>query len=251
MAAADSMAYGAPINWSLRECRDAQQQATDLAGTIAERLRQAVRQRGQALLAVSGGKSPLALFAALREQELPWEQVTVLLADERCVPLDHADSNSALVLDHLLQGRAAAASWQPFFGQLPSADSADLSDAELDALAGAANDRLAALPWPLDVLVLGMGEDGHTASLFPASPGLEDALHSSARVAWVRPVAAAHARLTLTLPTLLEAGAVFLPLAGPAKLAVFARASESPQTELPISLVLHGARHPVQVWLTP
>jgi len=251
MAAADSMADGAPINWSLRECRDAQQQAADLAGTIAERLRQAVRQRGQALLAVSGGKSPLALFAALREQDLPWEQVTLLLADERCVPPDHADSNGALVREQLLQGRAAAASWQPFFGQLPDGDSADWSEAELDALAANANQRLAALPWPLDVLVLGMGEDGHTASLFPDSPGLENALQSSARVAWVRPATAPHARLTLTLPTLLEAGAIFLPLAGERKRQVFEQASLQPSAAQPVSLVLHQAVRPVQVWLAP
>ncbi len=247
MTAPGHASTAAQPNWITREYHA----AAELAQAIADALRAAISARGQALLAVSGGKSPLALFAALREQELPWGQVTVLLADERCVPIDHADSNSALVREHLLKGRASAASWQPFFELLPSGDSADWSDAELDALAGAANMPLAALPWPLDVLVLGMGEDGHTASLFPASPGLETALHSSVRVAWVRPVAAAHARLTLTLPTLLEAGSVFLPLAGAAKLAVFARASESPQTELPISLVLHGARHQVQVWLAP
>ena len=247
MTAAEQARPALQPGWVTREY----QAAAELAQAIADALRAAIDERGQALLAVSGGKSPLALFAALREQELAWERVTVLLADERCVPSDHADSNSALVRDHLLQGRAAAASWQPFFGPLPGGDSAGWSEAELAALADGANAALAALPWPLDVLVLGMGEDGHTASLFPASPGLETALHSSARVAWVRPVAAAHARLTLTLPTLLEAGAVFLPLAGAAKLAVFSRASQGPQAELPISLVLHGARHPVQVWLAP
>lgn len=247
MAATEHASTATQSNWITRDYHA----AAELAQAIADALRAAIGARGQALLAVSGGRSPLALFAALREQELPWERVTVLLADERCVPIDHADSNSALVREQLLQGRAAAASWQPFFGQLPGGDSADWSEAELAALADGANAALAALPWPLDVLVLGMGEDGHTASLFPASPGLEAALHSSARVAWVRPLAAAHARLTLTLPTLLEAGSVFLPLAGAAKLAVFARASQGPQPELPISLVLHGARHPVQVWLTP
>lgn len=251
MAAADSMATGAQANWSLRECTDAQQQAIDLAGAIAERLRQAVRQRGQALLAVSGGKSPLALFAALREQDLDWERVTVLLADERCVPQDHPDSNGALVRGQLLQGKAAGARWQPFFEQLPAGDSAGWSDDALDALAAAANGHLNALPWPLDALVLGMGEDAHTASLFPAAPGLALALASAGPLAWVRPATAPHARLTLTLPTLLAAGAIFLPLAGARKRAVFEQACAQASAAAPISLVLHRAPRPVQVWLAP
>jgi 6-phosphogluconolactonase len=250
MTAADST-HPVEQHWMLRECRDAQRQAALLAGEIADRLREALRQRGQALLAVSGGKSPLPLFAALREQQLDWQHVTVLLADERCVPGDHPDSNSALVRGHLLQGKAACARWQPFFDQLPAGDSTAWPDAKLDALAAAANERLAALSWPLDVLVLGMGEDGHTASLFPAAPGLEQALESENPLAWVRPATAPHARLTLTLPTLLAAGTIFLPLAGERKQQVFEQACLQPSAALPVSLVLYHAPLPVQVWLAP
>jgi len=232
----------------LRECAGAGALANELAGTIADALRRAIAGRGQAMLAVSGGKSPLVLFAALREQHLAWDQVTVLLADERCVHLEHADSNAALVRTHLLQGRAAAARWAPFFNELP--DHA-LSDAELDGLARAANLRLQALPWPIDVLVLGMGEDGHTASLFPAAPGLDTALNAREPVAWVRPRTAAHARLTLTLPTLLDAGTIFLPLSGASKRAVFEQPCRGASADAPISLVLHRAPRPVQVWLAP
>ncbi|MEY5100952.1 MAG: hypothetical protein RJA36_3671 [Pseudomonadota bacterium] len=236
---------------SRREFADAATLASELAVAIAAALRRALAARGQAVLAVSGGKSPLALFAALREQDLAWDQVTVLLADERCVPLEHADSNSALVRAHLLQGRAAAARWAPFFGQLPAGDSTGWPDAGLDALAAAANARLATLPWPIDVLVLGMGEDAHTASLFPAAPGLDAALQSSESVAWVRPATAPHARLTLTLPTLLDAGTIFLPLTGARKRAVFEQACRGASADAPISLVLHRAARPVQVWLAP
>lgn len=238
-------------NWSLHECDDAQQQAKGLAAEIATRLRQALQARGQALLAVSGGKSPLQLFAALREQDLDWERVTVLLADERCVPQHHPDSNTALVRGQLLQGKAGCARWQPFFEQLPAGDSASWPDAELDALAAGANERLAPLPWPLDVLVLGMGEDAHTASLFPGAPGLDLALASPKPAAWVRPATAPHARLTLTLPTLLAAGTVCLPLAGARKRQVFERACRQARVEEPVSLVLHQSLNPVQVWLAP
>jgi 6-phosphogluconolactonase len=250
MTAADRTDPGQQ-RWRLHTCCDARQQATLLAGEIGARLRQALQQRGRALLAVSGGKSPLPLFAALREQELDWEHVTVLLADERCVPGAHPDSNAALVRDHLLQGRALSAHWQPFFEQLPAGNSAGWPDASLTALADAANERLAALAWPLDVLVLGMGEDGHTASLFPAAPGLPQALASASPLAWVRPATAPHARLTLTLPTLLAAGTIFLPLAGERKRQVFELACRQPSSALPVSLVLHQAPRPVQVWLAP
>ncbi|PRD69892.1 6-phosphogluconolactonase [Malikia spinosa] len=237
--------------WLLRPCQDTAQQARELALELADRLRAAIDARGQALLAVSGGKSPLALFAELRRQELAWDRVTVLLADERCVPDGHPDSNGTLVREQLLQECAAAARWQPFFTTLPSQPSSDWSEAELDCLADSANQQLAALPWPLDLLVLGMGEDAHTASLFPAAPGLARALESEQRVAWVRPATAPHARLTLTLPTLLAARAIYLPLSGERKRAVFDQACRAASAEAPISLVLHRALQPVQVWLAP
>jgi 6-phosphogluconolactonase len=94
-----------------------------------------------------------------------------------------------------------------------------------------------------------MGEDGHTASLFAGAPGLAVALQGQGPVAWTRPVIAPHARLTLTLPTLLAARCLVLPLVGAAKRAVFDRACVEPNPELPISLVLHHSARPVQVWL--
>ena len=226
-------------------CNSAAELAWQLADTIAQSLHLAINLRGHAVLAVSGGKSPIALFAALRVLPLEWKRVTVLLVDERCVPHDHADSNTALVRTHLLQGPAAAASFVPFFDTLP----ATLDDAALEALADQANTRLAAQPWPLDVAVLGMGEDGHTASLFPGAAGLAKALHGSGPVAWTRPLNAPHARLTLTLPALLATRELVLPLLGPAKLRVYQQARLSEDDELPISLVLHQHQTPVRVWL--
>ena len=230
-------------------CRNGTELAQSLATHIATRLRDAVAQRGQALLAVSGGKSPVPLFEQLRQQALPWAQVTLLLVDERCVPPEHPDSNSALVRQHLLQDHAAQARWLPFFDVLP-ADASD-TDHKLTALATATQQRLQHLPWPLDVAVLGMGEDGHTASLFPHAPGVAHALHSTHTVAWTRPATAPHARLTLTLPTLLAARCLVLPLIGAAKHAVFERACAAPSADLPISLLLHQAPSPVHVWQAP
>ena len=235
------------MNVALHPCPDATTLAQTLAADIAQRLRAAVTERGQALLAVSGGISPVPLFQQLSQQALPWAQVTVLLVDERCVPPDHADSNSALVRQHLLQGPAAAARWLPFFDALPHFD----TDTDLPSLTASANQRLQALPWPLDVAVLGMGEDGHTASLFPRAPGLEVALSSTDPVAWTRPATAPHARLTLTLPTLLTARCLVLTLSGQAKQAVFERACLGPTADLPISMLLQQAASPVHVWTVP
>jgi 6-phosphogluconolactonase len=216
-----------------------------MAQQIANELRTAIAAHGQATLALSGGKSPIALFEQLRDQALDWSRVTVLLVDERCVPHDHTDSNTALVRQHLLQGGAAAASLATLFDTLP----ADLNDAALFALVASANQRLSVIPFPLDVVVLGMGEDGHTASLFPNAPGLAHALTSAGPIAWVRPNTAPHARLTLTLPVLLAARHLHLPIAGDAKRRVYQEAAQAANPALPISLLLNHPACTVQVWI--
>jgi 6-phosphogluconolactonase len=217
-----------------------------LALSIADELRAAIAARGQATLAVSGGKSPIVLFEQLRTQPLDWSKVIVTLVDERCVAHGHADSNTALVRQHLIQDAAAAAIFVTLFDAVP----ADLNDAALQDLVTSANQRLSALAFPLDVIVLGMGEDGHTASLFPAAPGLDDALASPGPIAWVRPATAPHARLTLTLPVLLMARHVHLPLSGESKLKVYQQASQAANLALPISLLLNNPACDVQVWLS-
>jgi len=226
-------------------CDSGAELAWQLADTIAQSLHLAIDLRGHAVLAVSGGKSPIALFEALRVLPLEWQRVTVLLVDERCVPHDHADSNTALVRRHLLQDAAAIATFVQFFDTLP----ATLDDAALKTLADAANRRLATQPWPMDMAVLGMGDDGHTASLFPGAPGLRQALHSSGPVAWVRPSAAPHARLTLTLPALLATREIALAISGASKLAVFQQARLGADESLPVSLILNQHQTPVSVWL--
>jgi 6-phosphogluconolactonase len=227
--------------------------ATEHAGTtpaalathIASVLRKAIAERGQASLAVSGGKSPIALFEALRSQPLDWSKVTLILVDERVVPHDHTDSNTALVRRHLMQDAAAAARFVPFFDEPPPA----LSAVVLDALALQANQRLADLTWPLDGVVLGMGDDAHTASLFPGASGYARALESTAKLAWVVPTTAPHARLSLTLPSLLSAGELMLSIAGENKVATYRRAAEKADPALPISLLLNQSQAPVSVWM--
>lgn len=237
---------------------DAHQLAQALAHDIAQRLTTAVAARGVALLAVSGGKSPVALFEALAAHPLLatlWPHITVLLVDERCVPLAHPDSNARLVHAHLLQAAAAAAHWVPLVDGdwVPLAHVHTTPDVE--RLQQEAEARLAGLPWPLDVVVLGMGLDAHTASLFPGAPGLDVALTTPARCAWVLPDAernqAHHPRITLSLSSLLAARHLCLPLSGAAKHRVYAQALAGATTDRPISLLLCQTYNPVAVWLSP
>jgi 6-phosphogluconolactonase len=224
----------------------ADQAAQALAADVAARLRQAIDARGLAVLHVSGGQSPVALFEALREQALPWEKVKVSLADERVVPPEHADSNARLVRTHLLQGPAARARLLPLVPALPQA----LALSDLAEQAGWA----LGVQGPADVLVLGMGADGHTASIFPGMPNLAQALDPQGRSVCLPvareglPPAAPHARITQTLAHLLTARHIVLPVRGSDKLQTLRRACQG--RELPISHVLHQSLAPVAVWIS-
>lgn len=220
------------------------QQAHALADAVAAQLQQALRARAVATLAVSGGRSPVAFLQALAQQPLPWERVLITLVDERCLPDGHTERNATLVTQHLLHAGAQRATWIDWLAGLP--DPQTVPD---DALLQWAAERGATLPWPLDVVVLGMGEDGHTASWFADSPGLDVALHGLARLAVTHPRHAPYRRLTLTRRAITEARHRHLALAGARKGSVYARARLAPTASLPVSLLLHDPRSPIDVWL--
>ena len=140
--------------------------AAALADEVIAALRHGLAARGAASLAVAGGRTPVPLFRALRDAQLDWARVAVTLTDERWVPEEDAASNARLLRAELLQGRAGAARFFPLY--------------DSSATAGEAVDSvwqsLQEMPWPLDAVVLGMGEDGHFASLFPDNPQLGRAL---------------------------------------------------------------------------
>jgi 6-phosphogluconolactonase len=220
-----------------------------LAQDVAERLRQAIAQRGQAHLCVSGGRSPAALMTALSRQTLDWSRVQISLADERCVPADHPDSNAALVRQHLLQGVAAMARFVPMVTQaadpLPS----------VQELAEQADQVLRSIG-PADVLILGMGTDGHTASIFPGMAQRAQALDPTGSRACLPvqaecvPTALPYARITQTLAQLLKARHIVLPISGADKIDVLRRACATAELIYPISHVLHQTQAPVAVWMS-
>ena len=215
-----------------------------LAGCIADCLDGALNLRDAATLAVSGGSTPKPLFAALSRCELDWSRVVVTQVDERWVPEDHPDSNATLIREHLLQNCAAEAQ---FLSMKVAAD--DAFDAE-----AACAERLAPFAEAIDVTVLGMGEDGHTASFFPAAEQLDAALDagSEALCLALRPPAAPHNRMTLSLAALLRSRQLYLHITGEKKFAVLQEALEGDDAmALPIRSVFNRVDNPLEIFYAP
>jgi 6-phosphogluconolactonase len=223
---------------------DAEALANRLADDIAAGLSRAIVERGLASLVVSGGNSPVKLFQALRTRPLDWSRVCVALADERWVDPTDAGSNERLVRDNLLRDAAAAAR---FTGLKNAAPSPDLG-------AASAWETFARVPRPFDVTVLGMGDDGHTASLFPRSPNLSLALNPRAAPGCIgmRAPTEPHARLSLNLSALLGSRLIYILILGEAKRHTFATASGPGAVEdMPVRAVLRQDRTPVEVVWAP
>ncbi|MCA4962507.1 6-phosphogluconolactonase [Pseudomonas sp. Y24-6] len=189
--------------------------ADALALNVAKQLSDAIDARGTATLVVSGGRSPVAFFQNLARQKLDWSKVVVTLADERWVPVEHADSNAGLLKRYLLQGPAAKAQFLSLYS----------ATANLELAAEQADRLLAELP-PIDVLILGMGDDGHTASLFPNSPNLAEALAADGtrRCYPMLAPTVPHQRLTMSRALLASAETTVLSICGQSKLTTLSAA---------------------------
>ena len=227
---------------TLRECADVPTLTAALAQHVARRLKEDLRQQDRATLVVSGGKSPVALFQALSVQSLPWDRVAITLADERWVAPDQTDSNEALVRSHLLQARAAPASLVPLY----------TGDATPEAGVPSVVKALEELSRPFSEVILGMGEDGHVASLFPGAAELEEGLRTESLALAVRPGHAPHPRMSLSLNALLQSRDIVLMISGQSKRRVFEQAlAEGPIEELPARAILRQTAVPVSVFWAP
>lgn len=218
--------------------------ARELAASIAEDLAAAIRERGGASLVVSGGSTPKPLFRALRTQELDWAKVTVTLADERWVPPEDTASNEGMLRRELLRDRAADARFISLV----------TGDATPEAGSTVVEERLREMSRPFDVVVLGMGGDGHTASLFPDAPELPAGLDPTTErlCLAVRPPSASEARISLTLPALLDARRIVLHITDEEKRAVYERAlGDGPVEALPIRAILRGGPERLEVYWAP
>jgi 6-phosphogluconolactonase len=215
-----------------------------LADKVIATLTAAIAGRGTASLVVSGGKTPTKLFQILRTRALDWSRVYVALVDERWVETSSPDSNEHLVRSELLRDRAAAAHFTGLKNQAPTPASGT----------AAAWETFAQVPRPFDLVVLGMGDDGHTASLFPNSPNLASALNAAAApgcVAMQAPVTP-HPRISLNLSALLDSRQIVILLNGAAKWGTYSTAiAPGPIPDMPIRAVLRQARTPVEVMWAP
>jgi 6-phosphogluconolactonase len=222
----------------MREFAGPEELAEALAAFVADALR-ARLESGPAVIALSGGQTPMRFFRALSEQALDWARVTVTLVDDRFVPESSERSNAAMLRTHLLRGPAAAAPFLPLVGDA----------ATVEAAARVAEQAVRALPLPFAAVVLGMGLDGHTASFFPGGDRLEAALEGAALVETMRAPGAGEPRITLTLPVMLAAGQVALHIEGAAKWAVLDQALRpGPVGEMPVRAVLARAPAPEVFW---
>jgi 6-phosphogluconolactonase len=216
--------------------------AEAVSGDIGFLIGQAIEAHGRALIAVPGGKTPVPILKALARQALDWSKVTIIPTDDRLVPEGHALSNFAMIEG--IMGATGAT-------LVPLADGAELGDRQ--AAARAADARLAELDWPLDLAWLGIGEDGHTASIL-AGPDLDAALSApkGRHVVGVLPDPAPKdapvARLTLTRATLSTARSLLITFSGEKKKAVLERAiGEGPLSRYPIGRVLAEFETPVDI----
>ncbi|MFC3693168.1 6-phosphogluconolactonase [Chenggangzhangella methanolivorans] len=227
---------------NLRTFPDRETLAQALADEVAEALRGAIADGGGATLAVSGGSTPKLFFHALSKAELDWESVTVTLVDERWVPDTEERSNARLVQEHLLLNEAARAVFAPLYNGASAPEGA-LPEVQ-EAISG--------LSGPLTVAILGMGDDGHTASFFPSGDRLEDAIDPTGKalVMSMRATAAIEPRITLTLPVLLAAKKLVLHVEGEKKKDVLDEAlSSDDAAKMPIRAVIANAREPLEtVW---
>jgi 6-phosphogluconolactonase len=208
---------------------------TEVAALAIEaQLAAALRTHGRASLVATGGRSPGPVFDRLRQAPgIDWARVVVTLSDERCVAPDHPDSNARGVRERLMAGEAAKAHFLPLWPEPEGA-------------------ALAALQ-PFDAVMLGMGEDGHIASLIPGDPGLAAGLDLGCERLTVSVPAGLGkppvARISLTLSALLQARAIFLLIAGEAKREVVLRAQAG--ADLPVAALVSQSRVPVRVLWSP
>ena len=224
-----------------RTFTDKQQLAEALAEAVAGNLKTGIAARGVASLAVSGGTTPARLFQILSARaDVPWDKVTVTLVDERWVDETSDRSNAKLVKANLLQDKAAVAKFVPLYQGGPEPDAAKASAAQ------------AAVPQPLDAAILGMGNDGHTASFFPGGDTLAEALTAEGPVIAIKVPGAGEPRVTLTLKRLLGAKALYLHIEGEEKVETLERAeAEGPIEVMPVRAILRETKTPLTIFWCP
>lgn len=203
-----------------------------LCNAIVNALKSDLSSADSASLVVSGGSTPVRLFKLLSETALEWSKVQVTLADERFLPPSHEDANAKLVHEHLLVNRAVEARFIPLV----------LNPADHDLNLTQALEAFQTIQQPFSAVVLGMGADGHFASLFPGSEGVDAALgteYEGSALLDVVPKAAPYRRISMSLKALVNCRHLFLHCYGDEKASVINRAKKGSDHNLPVSYLLN------------
>ena len=215
--------------------------ADAVADAIGYLIEGALEARDEAFIALPGGKTPLPIFERLAAKKIDWNRVTIIPTDDRLVSITDPLSNAATIAHHFMPKGARV---------LPIVVK---ETADYHAAGEAANAQLSDLKWPPDLVWLGVGADGHTASIFQG-PDLEEALEGPKRRRAIGvmpdplPPEAPVARVTLSRAAILSARMIMLTLSGAEKRAVVERAlKDGPSSEVPIGRVLADARGPLEI----
>ena len=233
-----------PDTW--RQFADEHAHSLALSQALQASLQDLLARQARVVLALSGGQSPRAMMALLSQANLDWSRVTVQWVDERLLTRHHPDSNSELIEQALLQHEAAQAQWRNVL-PLVDGEARVLDATEQQTVLQAA---LAAYQTP-DIVVLGMGLDGHTASLFADAPQFAAAMdrHQAQPLMVLEPPSAPYARISMTLAAILQAQMLYIAAYGAEKQALLKKAVLTEDRQWPIAWVLQGAQDvPVHVF---
>ena len=213
-----SKTYYLPEHVGFYSTNNSESLAVDLSQKIREILLETIKKRGRASMAVSGGSTPIPLFDALSNLDIDWNKVDLTLVDDRWVESDHKDSNELLVKSHLIKNKAVNVNFVPLKNNASTAKEGRASS----------EDALKSFTLPFDIVILGMGTDGHTASLFPCSKEIKSAmdLDNNDCLVATTPTSAPYDRLGMTAKAIMDAKRVFLHLNGSIKLHTLEKAME-------------------------
>ena len=213
-----------------KEYADSEMMMIDLANVLASELRNALLSHDRVSLAVPGGTTPGPIFDSISAVDLHWDRVNVMLTDERWVPETSDRWNTKLLRERLLVGKAAAATYVPLYADAPTPEE------KLPELAANIAPML-----PINVMLLGMGADMHTASIFPEADQLDLALTGKDVLVAMRAPGAPEPRITLSADVLKGAMSRHIVIIGEEKRAALEKARHLTPNEAPIAAVLNGA----------